>query len=567
MTDPPRREPRPSRPYGGEPGARTRGRDPGLPRAPGPGARTPRRDPGQRDPGQEAAGPRGGRAGGQSGRQGNGQGSGQGSGGWGDPRGAGPRGRNPGAAGREPRTDAQTRRLPAQPETGKAPRTQSGGAQPGGAQPAGTQPVRPRSAGTPTPGSRRVQGQTGGQRSVAKPAEEPGRRAAGPGGRRAEAGRRRARTQPSDRREGEARGATGPRDSLGRAGARSRRSTRRSPGLGRWGALQGGLGVCIIVSSAAVGTIATMVSRSTPGPLLGFFVITGTVAAALAVRPSAGRTIVPVPALAYLVAALISGVVFNRSAATSKAALAIGAAQWVADGFFAMVLATVLALVITVARWYLWRRSRPAVRDRDWSVPAATPARSAREPVTPVGASAPVGAMAPAGTGPVATGQAVPPRRAPAPGPGGTPGPGAVSGPGGAQGPGIAPGPGTAPGPGLAPGPGTAPGPGIAPGPGTAPRPGGAPGRGGMPAPGSAPAGPGGAPGRGGAPGPGGGPGGGRNSGGRPADPRSRPRPGPRDSRPYLWTPLIVCRAGLPGSAEPYSFSIGAKPSSRCLTP
>ena len=126
-----------------------------------------------------------------------------------------------------------------------------------------------------------------------------------------------------------------------------------------------------------------MVARSTPGPLLGIFVIAGTVAAALAIRPSAGRTILPVPALAYLVAALISGVVFDHEAASSNAALAIGAAQWVADGFFAMVLATVLAVVITLARWYLWRRRRPAARDRDWAVPAATPARSGPGPVDP----------------------------------------------------------------------------------------------------------------------------------------------------------------------------------------
>ena len=144
-----------------------------------------------------------------------------------------------------------------------------------------------------------------------------------------------------------------------------------------------------------MGTIATMVARSTPGLLLGIFVIAGTVTAALAVRPSAGRTIVPVPALAYLMAALISGVVFNRSAASSKAALAIGAAQWIADGFFAMVLATVLAVVITVVRWFLWRRSRPAARDRAWAVPAATPARPVTGQVAPAGATAPRGQWAP----------------------------------------------------------------------------------------------------------------------------------------------------------------------------
>ena len=101
-----------------------------------------------------------------------------------------------------------------------------------------------------------------------------------------------------------------------------------------------------------------MVTRSAPGFLLGLFVEAGTVVAALAVRPRAGRMIFPVPVLSYLVGALISGFVYNRSTGTSKTALAIGAAQWVADGFFAMALATVLAVTIITVRWYLWRRRR-----------------------------------------------------------------------------------------------------------------------------------------------------------------------------------------------------------------
>ncbi len=213
-------------------------------------------------------------------------------------------------------------------------------------------------------------------------------------------------------------GATQPRAAQPRArgvgeprGARGRRSARRPQGRGRWGALQGGLGVCIIVASAAVGTIATMVARSTPGLLLGLFVVAGTVAAALAVRPRAGRVILPVPVLSYLVAALISGVVYSRSGDTSKTALAIGAAQWIADGFFAMTLATVLAVAITTARWYLWRRSRPATRDPGWPVPAAGSARAGTGPV-PAGraGTGPVPAGR-AGTGPVPTGRAAPPRR------------------------------------------------------------------------------------------------------------------------------------------------------------
>ena len=182
-------------------------------------------------------------------------------------------------------------------------------------------------------------------------------------------------TQPHGIRDGAARGPGGPRDSRGR------RNSPRPQGQGRirrWGTLQGGLGVCIIVASAAVGAIVTMVTRSTPGFLLGFFVVAGTVTASLAVRPRAGRMILPVPVLSYLVAALISGIVFDRSADSSKTALAIGAAQWIADGFFAMALATALAVVITAARWFLWRRGRPTTRDPGWPVPPAGPTRTGR---------------------------------------------------------------------------------------------------------------------------------------------------------------------------------------------
>ena len=220
--------------------------------------------------------------------------------------------------GDDPGTGPRTRRMPALP--GEA---QPGGTQPGGTQPGGTQPG----------GTRQARTQPGG-------------------------------TQPGGRRDGAARQAGGPRD------VRGRRNAQPPQRRGRWGALQGGLGVCIIVASGAVGTIATIVARSTPGVLLGFFVVAGTVTAALAVRPRAGRMILPVPVLSYLVAALTSGLLYSRSADTSRTALAIGAAQWIADGFFAMTLATVLAVAITTARWYLWRRRRPATRDPGW--PAAT---------------------------------------------------------------------------------------------------------------------------------------------------------------------------------------------------
>jgi len=120
-----------------------------------------------------------------------------------------------------------------------------------------------------------------------------------------------------------------------------------------------------------------MVTHGSPGSLLGLFVVAGTVVAALAVRPRDGRMILPVPVLSYLVAALASGVVADRPADSSQTALAIGAAQWVANGFFTMVLATVLAAAITTVRWYLWRRGRPGRREADWAAPAGDATRAA----------------------------------------------------------------------------------------------------------------------------------------------------------------------------------------------
>jgi hypothetical protein len=157
---------------------------------------------------------------------------------------------------------------------------------------------------------------------------------------------------------------------------RRRRPPARAPGrLGRWGSLQGGLGICLIVAGTAIGAIATMATGSAPGFLLGVFVIIGTIAAALAVRPTAGRIILPAPVLCYLVAALITGVIYNRSDDSSKTALAIGAAQWIADGFIAMAIATVAAIALIGVRWFRWRRHRPAPTTRrppgDWSEPAA----------------------------------------------------------------------------------------------------------------------------------------------------------------------------------------------------
>jgi hypothetical protein len=168
---------------------------------------------------------------------------------------------------------------------------------------------------------------------------------------------------------------------------RGRRAEVRSREPGGWlsriwqGSLHGGLGICVIVGSAVIGAIATIVTKAQPGMALDLSVLAGTVAAALTVQPRTGRLIFPVPALSYLIAALAAGVAYNRS--LDKTALAVGAAQWIANGFFVMVLATLLAIALTTVRWFMWRRGRrgPSAPDRSGQPgPSAGPPRRPRAP-------------------------------------------------------------------------------------------------------------------------------------------------------------------------------------------
>jgi hypothetical protein len=171
---------------------------------------------------------------------------------------------------------------------------------------------------------------------------------------------------------------------------RRRAAGRRPRGAGGrlsriWeGSLRGGLGVFVILCSAVIGAVATIATHAQPGAVLGLAVLAGTVAAALTVQPRTGRLIFPVPALSYLIAAVASGVAYDRS--TDKTELAVGAAQWIANGFFVMVLATLLAIALTTVRWYMWRRDQRGPAAPDWPVPprpSASPRRAQAGPPRP----------------------------------------------------------------------------------------------------------------------------------------------------------------------------------------
>jgi hypothetical protein len=301
MSNPLWREARPSSPYGGQPGARRRGRDAPVPD----GDSATARDPGANGP----AAPRPGSRLRNPGR------------GTGETASRYPDGneRLPGdypTRGGDPWADAPTRRMP----------ERSGETQPSLTQGGVTQPGR-----GPRDGGARL-----------------GNRGSG--------------------------GAPGPRGGLREP--RGYRDDGGSWGPTLGGSLSGGLGVAIVAASTALGASATMLTGREPGTVLGVFVIIGTVAAALAVRPQAGRLILPVPALSYVVAAMVTGVIYDRSADVSKTALAINAAQWIANGFFAMSIATVMAVVLVTARWVIWRRNRPAPAAPGW--PAGPPGNRGR---------------------------------------------------------------------------------------------------------------------------------------------------------------------------------------------
>ncbi len=148
-------------------------------------------------------------------------------------------------------------------------------------------------------------------------------------------------------------------------------------------------------------------TRAQPGTVLGLFVLAGTVAAALTVQPRTGRLIFPVPALCYLLGALASGVVYDHSA--DKTEIAVGATQWIANGFFVMVLSTLLAIALTTVRWFLWRRDQRAPRPPGWSGPEPSryggglDGRSDGRPEPRPRRAGPT-ATGPTATGPTATG-------------------------------------------------------------------------------------------------------------------------------------------------------------------
>jgi hypothetical protein len=122
----------------------------------------------------------------------------------------------------------------------------------------------------------------------------------------------------------------------------------------RWLGTMSTLTAALVLAGATViGVLLTLMAGMEPGNMLGFFVILGSLIAVLAVRRGAVYLFFPVPALAFFMAALVTGIVHDREMAKSTAGLGAVFAQWVAAIFWPAVVATGLVLVVGTVRWLL----------------------------------------------------------------------------------------------------------------------------------------------------------------------------------------------------------------------
>jgi hypothetical protein len=135
-------------------------------------------------------------------------------------------------------------------------------------------------------------------------------------------------------------------------------------GSRRIGSMSARVGTAVIAGGAALGLLVALVDGGQPAQVLGLvgvFVIIATIAAGVLARSGATYLLIPIPAPAFALVAVIIGLLKDHMALSSHTALAVSAAQWAADGFFSMVIATAAAVGMTAVRltadWMYHRRS------------------------------------------------------------------------------------------------------------------------------------------------------------------------------------------------------------------
>ncbi|WP_026411822.1 DUF6542 domain-containing protein [Actinomadura oligospora] len=112
-------------------------------------------------------------------------------------------------------------------------------------------------------------------------------------------------------------------------------------GLGA-GALLGGL--------TLAGALVDGLGRGGPGLVLGICLVVGSLLAVSLVDPRFVRLVLPMPPLAYAVAAPFAGLVGDAGQMDDPVGLATAAGRWLSAGFVAMASATLLVAAVTVVR-------------------------------------------------------------------------------------------------------------------------------------------------------------------------------------------------------------------------
>src|SRR6185437_3114841 len=131
---------------------------------------------------------------------------------------------------------------------------------------------------------------------------------------------------------------------------------RRIPALRWMGTLPTRGALFILIGAALIGVAGTILTGSEPGFLLGLLIVAGSVVAALGIRRHSVYLLIPLPALAFFVAAVATGAVHDSGLDSSGTALGVNFLQWIADVFFGMCAATILVVVISAGRWLLSRQ-------------------------------------------------------------------------------------------------------------------------------------------------------------------------------------------------------------------
>lgn len=129
-----------------------------------------------------------------------------------------------------------------------------------------------------------------------------------------------------------------------------------SPGL-RWvGAWSLKRAAWVLLGAALLGMVGTIVVGRDPGFLIGLLTIVGSVVAAFGVQRRAVHQLLPLPALSYLVTTTIAGMVHERANLNDSKEYVTSFLTWIGSAFLAVVWATVLVAVISLARWLLSKR-------------------------------------------------------------------------------------------------------------------------------------------------------------------------------------------------------------------